>query len=118
MSGWSRHIRPNGLSSLGRVRPNGPLSLSPGHRPGNAGAIGRRPEGSRYGSGEAGPVTDRTPLGRGGLRTGRNPGRCPGLRNDAPLARETGTSVVILKRLAKLEQEIAKGREGLEGMLG
>ena len=89
-----------------------------GQRPGNAGTIDRRPEGSRYRSGEAGPVTDRAPLGRRVARTGWNPGRCPGLRNDAPLARETCTSEGILKRLAKLEQEIAEGRKELEGMLG
>ena len=90
-------------------RPNGPSSLSPGHRPGFATRGDRRPEGLRYGSRPGITPPDRTPLGRR-MRGGADPGRCPGLRNPAPLA---------LKRVTmRHEEEIAAGRKELEGLLG
>ena len=64
--------------------PNGPTSLSPGQRPGWMTPIGQRPVGPRSGAMWFSVPSYRTPLGRGALTVG-NPGRCPGLRNQAPL---------------------------------
>ncbi len=91
--------------------PNGPLSLSPGHRPVWGTPMIGRPVGPRSGLAWSGVQPYRAPLARG-ISADANPGRCPRLRNDAPLARKK-----ILPRLAKLEDEIAKGRKELEGLL-
>ena len=65
-----------------------------------------RPEGPRYAGVVAGRY--RAPLGRMNVSIVRYPGRCPGLRDDAPLA---------LKALGQLEAEIQQGMKELEGML-
>jgi len=89
-------------------RPNGPSSLSPGQRPGLACRMGLRPEGPGYAAAAGIAAGHRTPLGRLQIAGVRYPGRCPGLRNFAPLA---------LKALGQLEAEIQRGMKELEGML-
>ncbi len=111
-------FRPNGPISLSpgqrpgwatptRHWPNGPTSLSPGQRPGWATPIGWRPVGPRSGAEWSGAPWYRTPLGRGNPTT-IHPGRCPGLRNAAPLAR---------KNITMMKDPIAKGRKEREGLL-
>jgi hypothetical protein len=94
-------------------RPNGPISLSPGHRPGTGTPMIGRPEGPRSVLAWFGTQPYRAPLARG-IPTDGNPGRCPGLRNDAPLARKT---ITMRKRKMNFEDEIAMGRKELEGLL-
>jgi hypothetical protein len=65
--------------------PNGPISLSPGHRPGLASPVDRRPVGPRYGVALSDAPRYRAPLARG-ISTNVFPWRCPGRRNYAPLA--------------------------------
>jgi len=88
-------------------RPKGPISLSPGHRPGWATPIGGRPVGPQSGGAWFGTPGYRAPLVRG-IVTDAYPGRCPGLRNAAPLAR---------KRITMMKDQMAKGRKELEGLL-
>ena len=64
-------------------RPEGPSSLSPGQRPGNTASHKPRwPEGPRYVA----------PSGQEMISVPLSPGRCPGLRNPAPLALGRNTS--------------------------
>ncbi len=70
-----------------KARPKGPLFLSPAQRAGYAPAyFVMRPEGPRYVHGNRVPEGDRAPLGRTNISMAVTPGRCPGLRDDAPLA--------------------------------
>jgi hypothetical protein len=80
--------------------PNGPISLSPGQRPGLGTPTDWRPVGPRSGVARFRSHQYRTPLGRGDLCGGPDPGRCPRLRNDAPLARKRSTM-----RKCKLKRE-------------
>ena len=95
-------------------RPNGPPSLSPGQRPGWGTRLDGRPEGPRYGVACCGANRYRAPLARG-IVVGSYPGRCPGLRNHAPLARKR---VTMMKYRMNFEDEIAMGRKEREGVLG
>jgi hypothetical protein len=90
-------FRPNGPTSLSPGQrpgsatpthpwPKGPKSLSPGQRPGTGTSTDSRPEGPRSVLAWFGVQPYRAPLARG-IRTDMIPGRCPGLRNDAPVAR-------------------------------
>ena len=104
-------------------RPNGPTSLSPAHRAGTgqrptgATPMGGRPDGPRSGAAGSGVQPYRAPLARG-ISTDGNPGRCPGLRNFAPLVHQKITMMKdLMTRLAKIEDKIAKGRKELEGLL-
>jgi hypothetical protein len=100
---------PNGPTSPGRCpglrndaplvrkhffRPNGPVSFSPAHRAGSASMIDGRPNGSRSVFAWFRVQPYRAPLARGIPTDGylgrcpSNPGRCPRLRDDAPLAQK------------------------------
>ena len=94
-------------------RPKRPTSLSPGQRPGSGTPIGWRPVGPRSGAVWSGAPWYRAPLVRG-IPTDGNPGRCPGLRNDAPLALKT---ITMGKCKMNREDKITKGRKELEGLL-
>ena len=87
--------------------PNGPTSLSPGQRPGTGTPIIRRPVGPRYGFAWFRAQPYRAPLARG-IPTDGYPGRCPGLRNWAPLAR---------KNITMINREMIHGWDELEGVL-
>ena len=63
-------------SSPTRHWPNGPISLSPGQRPGSGTPIGWRPVGPQSGAAWFGAQRYRTPLVRGDP-VDENPGRCP-----------------------------------------
>jgi len=95
------------------IWPNGPTSLSPAHRAGmgqrptGATPMGGRPDGPRSGAAWSGVARYRTPLVRGNL-TDMDLGRCPRLRNAAPLAR---------KKITMMKDLMAKGRKEREGLL-
>jgi hypothetical protein len=94
--------------------PKGPTSLSPGQRPGTGTPIIRRPVGPRYGFAWFRVQPYRAPLARG-IPVDMDPGRCPGLRDWAPLARKRST---MGKCKMKREDEITRGRKEREGLLG
>ena len=94
--------------------PNGPISLSPGRCPGSAPPTDWRPEGLRYGAAWFAVQPYRAPVARR-IPADGNPGRCPGLRNDAPLARKR---ITMRKCNMNFEDEFAKGRKELERLLG
>jgi len=88
-------------------RPNGPISLSPGHRPGSGTQMIWRPVGPRSGAAGFDAPGYRAPLARG-IPGDENPGRCPGLRNWAPLVR---------KNITMINMEMIHGWDELEGLL-
>ena len=87
--------------------PNGPKSLSQGQRPGTGTAMMWRPVGPRYGFAWSGVQPYRAPLARG-IPVDENPGRCPGLRDWAPLVR---------KNITMINREMIHGWDELEGFL-
>ena len=88
---------------------NGAQFLSPGQRPGFASPTNiMRPERPRYAEVNFVVAGYRTPLGRINVSVARYPGRCPGLRDEAPLA---------LASLGKLETDIQQGMKEPEGMM-
>ena len=89
-------------------RPKGPSSLSPAQRAGYSCRQIMRPEGPRYAVAVWVAAGYRAPLGRTNVSVAGCPGRCPGLRDDAPLA---------LKALGQLEADIQQGMKELEDML-
>ena len=112
--GW-RPVGPRSGAAWFRVQPyRAPLGRAdlsdayPGQRPGWATPIGRRPVGPRSGAAWCGAPRYRTPLVRGDFLGDAYPGRCPGLRNWAPLAR---------KKITMMKDPIAKGRKEREGLL-
>jgi hypothetical protein len=72
-----------------------------------------RPNGPRSGLAWCRAQPYRAPLARR-IPTDGNLGRCPGLRDDAPLARKT---ITMGKCKMNREDEIAKGRKEREGLL-
>jgi hypothetical protein len=87
--------------------PNGPISLSPGQRPGTRTPMIGRPEGPRSGLAWSGVQPYRAPLARG-IPVDMDPGRCPGLRDWAPLVR---------KNFTMINREMIHGWDELEGLL-
>ncbi len=100
------------MNCLNFFRPEGPSYASPGQRPGFGMKKKLRPEGPHYDTRVDADSHWFAPLGLGGFLGNLNPGRCPGLSYVAPLGLKK-----ILPRLAKLEDEITKGRKELEGLL-
>ena len=94
-------------------RPKGPKHDSLGQRPRCGRVVKLRPEGPLQPAQIVADTRCAAPLGLGNFLGNLNPGRCPGLSYVAPMGLKK-----ILTRLAKLEDEIAKGRKELEGMLG
>jgi predicted nuclease of restriction endonuclease-like (RecB) superfamily len=108
-----------GFSFVGRqfrihfFRPEGPRYDSLGQRPRFGRVVKLRPEGPLQPARIVADTRCAAPLGLGNFWGNLNPGRCPGLSSVAPLGLKK-----ILPRLAKLEDEITKGRKELEGLLG
>ena len=95
-------------------RPEGPKYDSLGQRPRFRRVMKLRPEGPQSGAAWCDAQPYRAPLARR-IPADGNPGRCPGLRNDAPLARKR---ITMRKWKMNRENEITKGRNELEGLLG
>ena len=93
-------------------RPEGPRYDSLGQRPRFGRVVKLRPEGPLQPARIVADTRCAAPLGLGNFLGNLNPGRCPGLSYVAPLGLKK-----ILTRLAKLEDEITKGRKELEGVL-
>jgi len=91
------------------LRPEGPKYGSLGQRTRSRWVRKLRPVGPAH---RAARGVCFAPLGLGNFLGDSYPGRCPGLSSFAPLVLKK-----ILTRLAKLEDEIAKDRKELEGLL-
>lgn len=94
-------------------RPEGPKHDSLGQRPRCGRVVKLRPEGPAQPARMVAGSSCAAPLGLGNFLGASYPGRCPGLSSVAPLVLKK-----ITRPLAKLEDEIAKGRKELEGLLG
>jgi hypothetical protein len=95
-------------------RSEGPKHDSLGQRPRCGRVVKLRPEGPLQPARMVSGSSCAAPLGLGNFWGDSYPGRCPGLRDDAPLARKRST---MRKCKMNFEDEIAKGRIELEGLL-